>query len=190
VDIGTPSDAWRAATTAPDDEGPTPAQRVVLVVAAVVLVGALVGAFLTSSLADGLLGRDDGDGSTAAETRPPASNPTTTGAGTASSSAPGTSSTTATSSAPSTSASPGAEQLAVGIIRDMLRRCSDAAGLLPEGIANFTYDTVPADTPTRFYVTVTEAEGASATWLADTTSGEIIGAEPLAQDILAGCPPG
>jgi hypothetical protein len=171
-------------------DGPTRAQRAVLVVASVVLVGALLGAFLTSSLADGLLGRDDGDGGAAVDTRPDGSTTGSTAANGSGSSVPGATGTAPSTAAPSPTPAVPDAQVAVGIIRDLLQRCSEASGLLPEGIANLTYDPVPADTPTRFYVTVAEAPGATATFVADVGTRDVQGADQLAMDILAGCPAG
>ena len=159
-----------------------------LVVASVVLVVALLGAFLTSSLADGLLGRDDGDGGAAVDTLPDGSTTGSTAAGGSASSVPG--SAAPSTAAPSSTAAVRDAQVAVGIIRDLLLRCSESSGVLPEGIANLTYDTVPADTPTRIYVTVAEAGGNSATFVADVTTREVQGADQVAQDILLGCPAG
>lgn len=174
--------------TALEGDGPTPTQRIVLVVAAVVLVGALLAAFLTSSLADGLMGRDDDGGAPAADTRSQGSSPTTTPAeDTSSSSDPGT---TASSTPPSTAAGGADAEAAIGILRDYLTRCTVDAGLTADQIAGFTYDTTPADTPTRFYVTANESDGASATWTVEVTTRELVGADQLAQDILTGCPPG
>ena len=173
--------------TAPEGDGPTPTQRIVLGVAAVVLVGALLAAFLTSSLADGLLGRDDDGGTTAADTRSQGSSTTTPAEDTSSSSDPGT---TASSAPPSITAGGADAEAAIGILRDYLTRCTVDAGLTADQIAGFAYATTPADTPTRFYVTANESDGASATWTVEVTTRELVGADQLAQDILTGCPPG
>jgi hypothetical protein len=176
--------------TATREEGPNRNERIVLVVAAVVLVGALVGAFLTSSLADGLMGRDDDGGPTTADTRPSGSSPsTTTASGATTTSSPGP---TATSTAPSTTtattASAADGDAAIAILRAYLERCTVDAGLPAESIAEFQYATTPADTPTRVYVTANEPDGATATWTVDVTTRELVGADQLAQDILATCP--
>ncbi len=170
--------------TAPYDDGPTPTQRIVLVAAAVVLVGALLAAFLTSSLADGLLGRDDGDGPAAADTRSPAPTASTSPTTPTSSASPSSPGTTETSTA-------GADgKAAIAIVRAYLEGCTVAAGLSADSIASFTYATTPADTPTRFYVTASEPDAATATWTVEVTTRELVGADQLAQDILGTCPPG
>ena len=142
-------------------------------VTSVVLVGALLGAFLTSSLADSLLGRADGD------------NPTLAG----DSSAPSVTRGPTESSGSTTTASGRQAQRAVGIVRSVLLRCGKNTTLVPEGVANLTYETVPADSPTRFYVTVAKAPATTATWFVDVGTGDITGADPLATDIVSGCPP-
>ena len=180
--------------TAPHDEGPTPTQRIVLVAAAVVVVGALLGAFLTSSLADGLMGRDDGDGPAAADTRSPGSTASTSPTTPTSSASPSsTTGPTGTTTAPSTTATPAAGadgEAAIGIVRAYLEGCTVNAGLPADSIAAFSYATTPADTPTRFYVTASEPDGATATWAVEVATRELVGADQLAQDILITCPPG
>ena len=180
--------------TGPHDEGPTPTQRIVLVAAAVVLVGALLGAFLTSSLADGLLGRDDGDGPAAADTRSPGStastSPATPASGASPSSTTGPTGTTTVPSTTATTATAGADgEAAIGIVRAYLEGCVVTAGLPADSIAAFSYSHMPADTPTRFYVTASEPDAATATWTVEVATREIVGADQLAQDILVSCPP-
>lgn len=168
----------------------------VLIVASVVLVAALVGAFVTWR------GGDDGG----ADARDILTTTDSTKGGASSSVAPSTSkpssgsrkpSSRTTTTAPSTPATTppadgggagGGRDQAIALVKTNLEACVQAQGIPIESLSAVTYSAAPGSGPSVFKVTATGAspEGA-ATWSVDVAAGTMTGDEQFAQAISDGC---